>query len=87
MLVPLQADKQVLVEIKAFQDRIKLEDSLAEETIRESTKSYVEGRLEKAIQCMKQRGRVRDYSELVKVKTSFTATFSPMQYKAAKSCA
>lgn len=63
----LQADKRILADIKKFQARVKVEDSLVEEAIRESTRSYVEGRLEKAVQCLKQRGRVRDYSDLVKV--------------------
>lgn len=64
----------MLADIKKFQAKIKLEDSLVEETIRESTRSYVEARLEKATQCLKQRGRVRDYSELVKVKPSPPST-------------
>ena len=67
-LLPLfQADKQVLADIKKFQAKIKLEDSLVEEAIRESTQEYVEAHLEKATQCLKQRGRVRDYSDLVTV--------------------
>ena len=63
----LQADQKILADIRKFQAKIRLEDSLVEETIRESTRSYVEARLEKAMQCLKQRGRIRDYSELVKV--------------------
>ena len=63
----MQADKSILADIKKFQTKVRVEDSLVEEAVRESTRSYVETRLEKAVQCLKQRGRVRDYSDLIKV--------------------
>ena len=48
-------------------ERVKLDEKLSEELIKESTRSEVESHLEKAIECQKRRGRVRDYSDLVKV--------------------
>lgn len=53
-------------DIRAFQQRIRLEDSIADEVIREATRSTVEARLERAIECLKRRTRVRDYSDLVR---------------------
>lgn len=63
----MQADRGVLADIKQFQQRVRLEDSIAEEVIRESTRAHVEACLERAIECLKRRTRVRDYSDLVKV--------------------
>lgn len=63
----MQADRAVLAAIKEFQQRVRLEDSIAEEVIRESTRAHVEACLERAIECQKRRTRVRDYSDLVKV--------------------
>ena len=57
----------MLGDIKRFQERVRLEDSIAEEVIRESTRNHVEACLERAIECIKRRTRVRDYSDLVKV--------------------
>ena len=46
---------------------MKLDEKLSEELIKESTRSEVESHLEKAIECQKRRGRVRDYTDLVRV--------------------
>ena len=70
----VQADRTALVGIRQFQQRVRLEDSIAEEVVRENARAHVEGRLEKAIECMKRRTRVRDYSDLVRV--SAAATFA-----------
>ena len=69
-----------MARIKEFQAKIKVEDSLVEEIIRESTRSFVEARLEKATQCLKQRGRVRDYSDLVKVNLICSVALSSLQF-------
>lgn len=63
----LQADKAFWQSVKEFQERVKLDEKISEEIIRESTRAEVETHLEKAIECQKRRGRVRDLSELVKV--------------------
>ena len=66
-----------MAKIKQFQRQVRLEDSLAEEVIREATRATVESHLEKAIECLKRRTRVRDYSDLVKVRFTCVQLESP----------
>lgn len=62
-----QASKEFWKGIKDFAEGVKLDEKLSEELIRESTRAEVESHLEKAIECQKRRGRVRDYTDLVRV--------------------
>lgn len=48
---------------------MRLEDEVASEAIKETSRAFVEDVLEKGIASTKKRTRVRDYSEAVKVST------------------
>ena len=65
----LQANRAALAELKAFQEKVRLEDEVASEAIKEASRAFVEDVLEKGIASTKKRTRVRDYSEVVKVST------------------
>ena len=61
----LQANEEELGRIRQMQERLRLDPKLAEESIRETARAFVENHLEKAIECLKQRGRVRDLKPLL----------------------
>ncbi|KAK9915263.1 hypothetical protein WJX75_006851 [Coccomyxa subellipsoidea] len=62
----LQANRAALAELKALQDKVRLEDDIAAEAIKEAARAHVEAVLEKGIEATKKRTRVRDYSDVVK---------------------
>lgn len=64
----MQANRAALAELKAFQEKVRLEDEVAAEAIKEASRAYVEDVLEKGIASTKKRTRVRDYSEAVRVR-------------------
>ena len=63
-----QADVGWLRELRAFQEKVRLDDEVALESIRDAARSHVEARLERAIAMSKRRTRVRDFAELVQVR-------------------
>ena len=64
----MQANRAALAELKAFQERVRLEDEVAAEAIKEASRAYVEDVLTKGIASTKRRTRVRDYSDAVRVR-------------------
>ena len=64
----VQANRAALAELKAFQERVRLEDEVAAEAIKEASRAYVEDVLGKGIASTKKRTRVRDYSDAVRVR-------------------
>lgn len=64
----MQANRAALAELKAFQERVRLEDEVAAEAIKEASRAYAEGVLAKGIASTKKRTRVRDHSEAVRVR-------------------
>ena len=66
----MQANRAALAELKAFQERVRLEDEVAAEAIKEASRAYVEDVLEKGIASTKKRTRVRDHSDAVRVRPS-----------------
>ncbi|CAL8468289.1 g7829 [Coccomyxa elongata] len=62
----LQANRASLAELKAFQEKVRLEDEIAEEAVKEAARAHVEAVLERGIEATKRRTRVRDYSDVVK---------------------
>jgi hypothetical protein len=63
----LQANRAALAELKAFQEKVRLDDEIAQEAIKEAARANVEDVLEKGIEVIKRRTRVRDNSDAVKV--------------------
>ncbi len=63
----VQANRASLAELKAFQEKVRLEDEIAEEAVKEAARAHVEAVLERGIEATKRRTRVRDYSDVVKV--------------------
>ncbi|PSC73353.1 chloroplastic isoform X2 [Micractinium conductrix] len=59
----LQADKAFLVGLKQAQAAAHLADDEASALVKEAARARVESLFETAVQCLKQRTRVRDYSE------------------------
>ena len=64
----MQANRAALAELKAFQQKVHLEDEVASEAIKEASRAFVEDVLEKGIASTKKRLRERDYTEAVKVR-------------------
>lgn len=62
-----QANRASLAELRAFQEKVRLEDEIAAEAVGEAARAHVEAVLEKGIEATKKRTRVRDYSDVVKV--------------------
>ena len=65
---PAQANRAALAELRAFQERVRLEDDIAAEAVKEAVRAHLEEVLEKGIECTKRRTRMRDYSDAVKVR-------------------
>lgn len=63
-----QSNRAALAELKAFQEKVRLEDEIAQEAVKEAARARVEDLLDRGIECIKRRTRVRDYSDAVKVK-------------------
>ena len=63
-----KANRAALAELKAFQDKVRLEDDIASEAIKEAARMHLEDVLDRGIECIKRRTRVRDYSDAVKVR-------------------
>lgn len=64
----MQANRAALAELKAFQERVRLEDDIAAEAVKEAGRAHLEGILDRGVECTKRRTRVRDYSDAVKVR-------------------
>ena len=60
-----QADKQFLVNLKSAQEQARLMDDEASAVVKEAARAKVEGLLDKALECVKRRTRVRDYTDAV----------------------
>ena len=58
----LQSDKAFLVALKAAQQGARLADDEASSLVKEAARARVEGLLDVAVKCIKQRSRVRDYT-------------------------
>lgn len=57
-----QSDKAFLVALKAAQQGARLADDEASSLVKEAARARVEGLLDAAVKCIKQRSRVRDYT-------------------------
>jgi len=68
-----QANRAALAELRAFQEKVRLEDEIAAEAVGEAARAHVEAVLERGIEATKKRTRVRDYSDVVKVPQSLCA--------------
>ncbi|KAL4434488.1 hypothetical protein ABPG75_000929 [Micractinium tetrahymenae] len=66
----LKAEKQFLVGLKQAQVAARLADDEAAGLVKEAARSRVEGLLEAAVKCTKQRTRVRDYTEAMDAMTA-----------------
>ena len=63
----MQAEKLKLHELKQFQDKIKLGDDVASEALTEAAKVKLVRLLDSAVECIKRRTRVRDYTDAMTV--------------------
>ena len=64
-LTDLQADEQFLRQLKEFKDRVQLSDEAAAEVFQEAARKKLERCLDTALEAIKKRTRVRDYSPAV----------------------
>ena len=62
-----QADRAALAEVRAAQQRVRLEDDAAAEAVKEAARAAAEGMLDRGLECLKRRTRVRDYSDALQV--------------------
>lgn len=62
----LQSDLGYLKGLKRTQEQVRLADEEAEGVVREAARSRIEGCLERAVECVKRRTRVRDYSDAMR---------------------
>ncbi|KAL4420333.1 hypothetical protein ABPG77_010238 [Micractinium sp. CCAP 211/92] len=69
----LKADKQFLVGMKQAQVAARLADDEAAGLVKEAARSRVENLLDSAVKCIKQRTRVRDYTEAMDAMTAAIA--------------
>lgn len=58
----MQSDKAFLVALKAAQQGARLADDEASALVKDAARARVEGLLDAAVKCIKQRSRVRDYT-------------------------
>ena len=58
----MQSDKAFLVALKAAQQGARLADDEASSLVKEAARARVEGLLDAAVKCIRQRSRVRDYT-------------------------
>ena len=63
----VQADRGFLQGLKEYQDRVQLNDEVAEEVMREAARTKLERCLTTALDAVKKRTRVRDYSPAIQV--------------------
>jgi len=66
----LQSDKAFLVALKAAQQGARLADDEASSLVKEAARARVEGLLDAAVKCIRQRSRVRDYTGAVGAATA-----------------
>lgn len=66
--VTTQADRAALAEVRAEQQRVKLEDDVAAEAVKEAARAAAENVLERGLECLKRRTRERDYSEALQAR-------------------
>lgn len=76
LLTDLQADEQFLRQLKEFKDRVQLSDEAAAEVFQEAARTKLERCLDTALEAIKKRTRVRDYTPAVKVRLSDIASTS-----------
>lgn len=62
-----QADRAALAEVRAAQQRVRLEDDAAAEAVKEAARAAAEGMLDRGLECLKRRTRMRDYSDALQV--------------------
>lgn len=62
-----QAERAALAEVRAAQQRVRLEDDAAAEAVKEAARAAAEGMLDRGLECLKRRTRVRDYSDALQV--------------------
>ena len=62
-----QAERGFLQGLKEYQDRVQLNDEVAEEVMREAARTKLERCLTTALEAVKKRTRVRDYSPAIQV--------------------
>lgn len=63
----MQADRGFLQGLKGYQDRVQLSDEVAEEVMREAARTKLERCLTTAVEAVKKRTRVRDFSPAIQV--------------------
>ncbi|KAK9839292.1 hypothetical protein WJX81_005958 [Elliptochloris bilobata] len=59
----LPADRGALAEVRAAQQRVRLEDDAAAEAVKEAARATAESMLDRGLECLKRRTRVRDHSD------------------------
>ena len=62
-----QAEEGFLGELKAYQDRVQLKDEMAVEVMQEAARAKLERHIGTALDCIKKRTRVRDYTPATQV--------------------
>ena len=62
-----QADRVALAEVRAAQQRVRLEDDAAAEAVKEAARAAAENLLDRGLECLKRRTRVRDFSDALQV--------------------
>ena len=67
LIIFVQADRGFLQGLKEYQDRVQLNDEVAEEVMREAARTKLERCLTTALEAVKKRTRVRDYSPAIQV--------------------
>ena len=70
----MQADRGFLQGLKGYQDRVQLSDEVAEEVMREAARTKLERCLTTAVEAVKKRTRVRDFSPAIQVHMHASAT-------------
>lgn len=59
----LQADRQLLAELKQYQESVRLGDDVAADMVKEAARANIEADLDAAVECIKARTRERDVSD------------------------
>lgn len=61
----LRADRATLAELKAYMEDVRLDDDEATSVIVEAEQKVLEAAMDRAIECIKRRTRVRDFSDAI----------------------
>lgn len=80
-----QAEEGFLGDLKAYQDRVQLKDEMAVEVMQEAARAKLERHIGTALDCIKKRTRVRDYTPATQVcpvkKTKDNPTYAVVYQK------